>query len=283
MLLTSADIQKYVPLQTSSFSFDKYAGFEDRAFYKHLPRFLGATLMANLEGETPDATLVTKVVPVLANLAVLEATPFFDVVLTSFGFGVVRNNNIAPASVERVQAFANGCMNAANDFLDILLGFLEDNVETAPYSGWNKCSLNTGSLVPDTDTFNTQTKLNLKRHQFVDLKANLTALELTFFFQTLSAEFLDEIQDGADAVVKPLLQKALAFMAYQDWMNENDPEKAGAMFKNKGAAFMARAMSLLVTNLTDYPTYQTYGYEAPYDNDDIDNEDSGFFVAGVTA
>jgi hypothetical protein len=282
MLLTSADIQKYVPLQTSSFSFDKYAGFEDRAFYKHLPRFLGTTLMANLESETPDETLLRKVVPVLANLAVLEATPFFDVVLTSAGFGVVRNNNIAPASVERVRAFANGCQQAANDFLDILLGFLEDNVEAAPYSGWNKCSLNTGSLIPDTDTFNTHTKLNLKRHQFVDLKSNLVTLELTFFVQSLSAEFLAEIQAGADAVVKPLLQKALAFMAYQDWLNDSDPEKAGNIWKNKGAAFMARAMSLLVTNLINYPTYQIYGYEAPYDNDDEDNEDSGFFVAGAT-
>jgi hypothetical protein len=283
MLLTSTDIQKYVPLQTSSFSFDKYAGFETRAFYKHLPRFLGGTLITNLESEEPDETLVQKVVPVLANLAVMEATPFFDVVLTSSGFGVVRNNNIAPASVERVQAFMNGCQHAANDFIDILLAFLEDNVADAPYSGWNKCSLNTGSLVPDTETFNTQTRLNLKRHQFVDLKSNLAALELTFFVQSLSAEFLTEIQAGSDAVVKPLLQKALAFMAYQDWLNETDPEKSGNMFKHKGASFMARAMSVLVSNLASYPTYQTYGYEAPYDNDDEDNEDSGFFIAGATA
>jgi hypothetical protein len=46
---------------------------------------------------------------------------------------------------------------------------------------------------------------------------------------------------------------------------------------------MARAMSVLVSNLASYPTYQTYGYEAPYDNDDEDNEDSGFFIAGATA
>jgi len=283
MILISADIQKYVPLQTSSFSFDKYAGFEDRAFYKHLPRFLGSTLIANLEGEEPDATLKTKVVPVLANLAVMEATPFFDVVLTSTGFGVVRNNNIAPASIERVQALMNGCQQAANDFLDILLAFLEDNKDKDPYTSWNKCSLNTGSLVPDTNTFNTQTRLNLKHHQFVDLKANILTLELTLFAQTLSSEFLTELQSGDDVVVKPLLQKALAFMAYQDWINDIDPEKSGSIWKNKGSSFFARAMSVLVNNLANYPTYQTYGYEAPYDNADEENEDTGFFVAGATA
>lgn len=282
MLLTSADIQKYVPLQTSSFDFNKYSGFETRALYKHLPRFLGDTLMSNLDGDTPDETLVQKVVPVLANLSVMEASPFFDVVLTSYGFGVVRNNNIAPASVERVRAFVNGCRQAANDFLDILLGFLEDNVETAPYSGWNKCSLNTGSLIPDTTTFNTQTRLDLKRHQFVDLKTNLTTLELTLFAQTLSTEFLTELQAGDDATVKPLFQKALAFMSYQNWLNDNDPEKSGNLWKNKGASFFARAMSVLVTNIDSYLTYQTYGYESPYDNADEDNEDSGFFIAGAT-
>jgi hypothetical protein len=281
MILTNDDIQKYVPLQTSSFSFDKYAGFENRAFYKHLPRFLGNTLIANLEKEEPDTTLKSKVVPVLANLAVMEATPFFDVVLTSSGFGVVRNNNIAPASVERVQAFINGCRQAANDFLDIMLAFLEDNIDEDPYTSWNKCSLNTGSLLPDTITFNLHTRLNLKRHQFVDLKQNISTLELTFFAQTLSSEFLTELQEGEDAVIKPLFQKALAFMAYQDWLNDTDPERSGSLWKNKGASFMARGMSVLVTNLDDYPTYQTYGYEAPYDNDDEENEDSGFFIAGT--
>jgi len=281
MILTTADIQKYVPLQTSSFSFDKYAGFENRALHKHLPRFLGNSLMENIESETPDESLVAKVVPVLANLAVLEAASFFDVVLTSSGFGVINNTTIAPASRERVEAFGKGCQTAANDFLDILLAFLEDNKDMDPYTSWNKCSLNTGSLLPDTTTFNLQTRLNLKRCQFVDLKQNISVLELTFFAQTLSSEFLAELQEGEDPVVKPLFQKALAFMAYQDWLNDTDPEKSGSLWKNKGAAFMSRGMSVLVTNLANYPTYQTYGYEAPYDNDDEDNEDSGFFIAGA--
>jgi hypothetical protein len=282
MILTSADIQKYVPLQTSSFSFDKYAGFEIRALHKHLPRFLGNALMENIEGESPDESLVEKVKPVLANLAVLEATPFFDVVLTSSGFGVVRNNNIAPASKERVQAFVKGCQTAANDFLDILLAFLEENSDKDPYTSWNKCSLNSGSLLPDTTTFNQQAQLNIKRYQFVDLKQNISTLELTFFAQTLSSEFLTELQESEDLVVKPLFQKALAFMAYQDWLNDTDPEHSGSIWKNKGASFMARGMSVLVTNLDNYPTYQTYGYEAPYDNADEENDDSGIFIAGAT-
>jgi len=281
MILQATDIKKYVPLQTSSFSFDKYAGFEIRALYKHFPRFLGNTLVAELDGDSPDEDLQKKVIPVLANLAVLEATPFFDIVLTSSGFGVVRNNNIAPASKERVAAFAMGCQNAANDFMDVLLAFLEDNTTT--YTNWNNSSLNSGSLLANTTVFNTQTKLNLKRHQFVDLKTYISVLEITTFAQALSTEFLTELQAGDDAVVKPTLQKALAFMAYHEYLKDMEPDKQDSAWKNKGINLLAKAMATLKNNLTTYTTYGTYGYEAPYDNDDADNEDSGFFVAGATA
>lgn len=283
MILTSADIQKFVPLQTSSFNFDKYAGFEMRALHKYLPRFLGSDLMKNIESEAPSEELIEKIIPVLANLAVMEATPFFDVVLTSSGFGVVRNNNIAPASRDRVHAFVNGCQTAVNDFLDILLAFLEDNIQTEPFNSWNKCSLNQESLLPDTTIFNNQSKLNIKRHQFVDLKQNITSLELTFFAQTLSNEFLSELQNSNDIIIKPLFQKALAYMAYQDWLDDNNPDNSGSYWKNKGASFLSRGMSVLSSNLDVYQTYATYGYEAPYDNANEENEDSGFFIAGASS
>lgn len=280
MILAAADIEKYVPLQTSSFDFDKYSGFETRALYKHFTRYLGTTLVDELAGENPDEDLKVKVIPALANLAVLEATPFFDVVLTSHGFGVVRNNNIAPASKERVEAFRIGCQNAANDFMDILLAFLEGN--TGTYTDWNQSSLNTGSLLINTTVFNTQTKLDLKRHQFVEMKPFFQQVEITTLAQALSAEFLSELQSGSDAVVKPYFQKAMAFFAYDLYLKEMDDVEKGNIWLQKGKALMERGISVLITNKADYETYTTYGYEAPYDNDDEDNEESGFFVAGAT-
>jgi len=280
MILSASDLQKYVPLQTSSFNFDKYAGFETRALYKHFPRFLGDGLVDSLAGENPDEALAAKVVPALANLVVLEATPFFDVVLTSTGFGVVKNNNIAPASKERVKAFASACLGAANDFMDILLAFLEGNA--AGYASWNKSSLNEDSLIPDTTVFNAQSRLNLKRHQFVEIKQNLAALENTLFAQALSPEFLAELQAGSDTLVKPMFQKALVFLAYDEFLSMDGQENTGG-FKSRGTMFMARGMSLLVDSIASYPTFATYGYEAPYDNDNEDNLDSGFFIAGCTA
>jgi hypothetical protein len=40
-------------------------------------------------------------------------------------------------------------------------------------------------------------------------------------------------------------------------------------------------MAMLNASPATFPTYQTYGYSAPYDNDAEDNQVSGFFVAGA--
>lgn len=279
MILTKQDIEKYVPMQTSSFDFENYIGFENRALLAHLPRFLGAALILELQKDVPDADLLSSTKPVLANLTVLKSISFLDVVLTSSGFGVIRNNNIAPASKERVENFAQGCTAAANDYLDILLAWLEDNANS--YSDWNKCSINEGSLIENTAVFNSQTKLNLKHHQFVDLKTHLQTLEVTYFANQLSGEFLTELQAGSDLVIKPTLQKALSFFAYSNLFDLEDSQKS--IWEQKGKMFFNKAMATLITNRADYPTYLSYGYETPYDNDDDDNEDSGFFVAGPTA
>lgn len=297
MILNSTDIQKYVPMQTSSFDFAKYAGFENRALHKHFPRLLGDTLTDALElygsVDSPDASgsgmaaedmdsLVVKVVPLLANLAVLETISFFDVVLTSSGFGVVRNNNIAPASKERVQAFAEGCLAAANDFADILLYFMEKNQES--FTAWNKSSLLDGSLVASTAQFNSLTRLYLKRHQFIDVKTHIAALENTDLAALISPQFLAELQTGSDNTVKPLFQTSLAFLAFAKYTEITAPDDnpgVAAAWKYKGKAYLNKAMAIINASPATYPTYQTYGYTAPYDNDSEDNQVSGFFVAGA--
>jgi hypothetical protein len=296
MILISADYQKYVPQQTSSFDFKKYEAFEMRAFYKHLPRYLGDDLadqvLAVILENSPDASgsggpmqanepLAENVKPVLANLVVLESIPFLDVVLTSTGFGIVNNGNIAPASRERVQAFADACLMAANDFLHILLGYLEKKVLV--YTIWNKCSLNTGRLIANTAVFNSASLLNITRQQFVDVRSFMLETENTMIEPAISAEFFAELCAGTDNVVKPLLQRALAFLAYNDYLNNFTTEKQDTVWKLKGLTMLARAKSVLIAKRASYSTFETYGYSAPYDNDADDNQDSPFFVAGGTA
>ena len=296
MILNSSDIQKYVPMQTSSFAFEKYAGFENRALHKHFPRLLGETITDALDlygtGAEPDSSgsggtdedmdsIVAKVIPVLANLAVLESVSFFDVVLTSSGFGIVRNNNIAPANRERVLAFSQGCLAAANDFADILLAFMEKNI--TKYTAWNKSSLLDGSLVSSATVFNNLTKLHIKRHQFIDIKTHIAVIENTMFKNLLSAQFLAELQQGTNNTVKPLLQTALAFLGFSEYISLENPDNQAlaTSLKLKGKAYLNNATAILNAAPATFPTYQAHGYSSPYDNDSDDNQVSGFFVAGA--
>lgn len=62
------------------------------------------------------------------------AIPFLDLVLTSTGFGIVSNTNVAPASKDRVASLSNQVRNSRDNALDELLVLLHEQDAI----GWNK-------------------------------------------------------------------------------------------------------------------------------------------------
>jgi len=151
------------------------------------------------------------------------------------------------------------------------------------YSDWNKSSLNEGSLIPDVTVFDQFVDINVSRSKFVNLKRTIGQIEITRFSNTFSAEFMAELQTGNDAVVKPLVQRALAFYAMAEFEIMTNPDAPVQHHTRKGDFAMNKVLSYLRKHLTDYPTYATNGYEAPYDNAAEENAGSGFFIAGPTA
>lgn len=279
MKLSDLDIKKYLPLQTQGVS-AKFEGFEIRALYKYFPKYIGQTLVDSLMDETPDADLMEKVTPAWVVLTFLESVPFLDVVLTSTGFGVVRTNAVAPASTERVNAIQKACHIAANDYMDILLAWLEGKADD--YTDWNKSCLNEGSLIDSVSVFDQFIDINVSRSKFIELKRHINQVELLRIKNLLSSEFYAELLAGTDAVVKPLIQRSLTFYAMAQFELAADPEAKVQGLMLNGDKAMGQALSYLKNHLTDYPTYADHGYEAPYDNA-TDGADSGFFIAGGTA
>jgi len=278
MILSEANIKKYIPLRTSSMDINQLESFENRALYKYFPQYIGMDLVDDIAGDDPDDDLLVKVKPVLANLTYLEATPFLDVVSTTTGFGVIRNNNVAPASIERVKALKQGCLQAANDFMDQLLYFLEENQNT--YTDWNKSSLNEGSLIINSAVCTTIANKEITRPRFIKLIPHIAKIEYTKIYAALSSQFLVELQAGSDAIVKPDIQKALFWFAIAE-LEENNSKKM--LIIQTANQHLNKALAYLKNHLTDYVTYSSYGYEAPYDNDDDDfEEEPGFFVGGLT-
>lgn len=274
MILSLDTYKNNLPPNTISDA-TKFDAFEIRALYSLFPKYLGIEMINKIAtGEYDGDELISKIAPALANTTYLLSIPFFNLVLTASGFGIVNNPNLAPASAERIRDLKDACLQAANIGLDTLLLFLESNVAT--YTEWNACSLNDGSLIEDAAAFSTAIGFTVPRNTFVDLKEHIGRAEKTTLSDLFSSEFIDEMVTSADTLVRPLMVKALANFAWHSF-------KETAAFFGYASKYADKALALLRANLTIYTTYAEYGYEAPYENSDDEAEEGGFFIGGLTA
>jgi hypothetical protein len=199
--------------------------------------------------------------------------------------------------MERVKDLKDACLQAANDGIDTLLQYLEETYESQAlegsgsddiYSLWNKSSLNEDALIENAAAFSAAIGFQVPRHQFVDVIETINRLVATTFASLFSSEFMEELIDSTDDVVKPIIIKALANLSWKEFNDARlsaTPQASSLFVKYYDFAmqYVGRALTILRANLTDYPTFETYGYEAPYENSDDEAEEGGFFIGGLTA
>lgn len=296
MILTLDDYKKHLPLNTlQAYNANITESHEKRALYKWFVKYLGMELVVAIDEGLDDDELLARVKPALANLTYLEALPFLNLVLTGSGFAVMNNQNMAPASSDRVRALAVGLLEAASNFLDSLLAYLETNADD--YDSWNKSCINTGSLLPNATAFSARLNINNSRTTFINLIPYIKEAETLQIANIISEEFLAELaeDDNEDTKVKPLIQSALAHWAYERMLaakpphNDTKPESnyiymqretlqanhSALNARLKGAEFMLQAKSYLGKHLPQYPTFYTYAYEAPLEN----QAENGFYIS----
>lgn len=284
MILTIETIKKYLPSNTIDKA-DKFEAFESRALNKYFPRFLGDKLFQSIKSESPDQELIDLIIPPLVNLTYLESIPFLNLVLTSTGYGVVSNPNVAPASMERIKDLKDACLMAANDGIDQMLWYLE----TEKPSDWNKCSLNESGLIKSSSDFTLATGIFISRFLFIHLVPYLQLSEIAHLKSTFSKEFIEELKGSEkEDLVKSLIVRGHAFSAAAMFLEapalipQNTLLPNAARCNAFAGSYFSQALSYLAVNLDNYATYQTHGYEAPYDNNDK-KDDSSFFIGGITA
>lgn len=78
-------------------------------------------------GAGSDETLVRLCRNVVCNHAYWDAIPFLDVVHSGSGFAVIQNNNLVPASKERVERLREQCLIRRDAEVENLIDYLEDN------------------------------------------------------------------------------------------------------------------------------------------------------------
>ena len=107
-LITSEELlRKYIPhvfqtVEGEASLYDKMYAYLDNAEEWVKQTFTSETTFNTIAGYTDSNPIKPLVSRLVVNQAFLAAVPSLDLVLTPNGFGIVSNQNIAPASKERI-------------------------------------------------------------------------------------------------------------------------------------------------------------------------------------
>lgn len=123
--MTREDFERYVPsaVMPDDTLFERIAGHLE-AGEADVKSLLGADLYAVRD---QDLTLLNLCNRMACLVAYKTAIPHLDLVLTENGFGVVSNQNVAPASSERVNRLRQQVQFSLDDSIDDLLDYLRGN------------------------------------------------------------------------------------------------------------------------------------------------------------
>lgn len=240
----------------------------------------------NLSEETDEDldALLPYVQRPIVNFAFFMGLSMLNVSIGDNGIAVVSNSNLTPASKQRTDDLKADLEKAAYDSLESLLEYLEENIDK--YDSW------TGSeayayqyefLISSARKFDELLRIDRSRLTFLQWRPTMADVEHLEVYPQVSKAFCDElkteIQTGEvseeNAVVVPLLQKAVAYMTAAI---EKDRK-----YEQRGRMYLMEAKRIMDAAPDDYPTYRdSTAYVAdiasyqPYEN----TEDSTLFVTG---
>lgn len=128
MTITYKDFVRVVPsaMMPDEELFNSMQGFVDDSS-RRVRRFLGSELYDSISAVDPnltvhetdrEGTLAQACVRYICARAYYEASAHLDLVLTATGFGVVNNDNVVPASADRVKALRDRLSRQMSDYYD---------------------------------------------------------------------------------------------------------------------------------------------------------------------
>lgn len=220
---------------------------------------IGTDLETQLENRAQaDAALLKLCQRIISIAAFLASIPELDVVLTDAGFGVVSNQDMAPASKERVAALTGALQKRLDESKDRLVTFL---MKTEAYIAWRGTEefarISDGLILTFTEfrdvaVFSPRTAELYPKSwsEFLRLNAALnvalTADVAAYISPEYATELLEKVRDneamGAnEKKVLQLVKVAIASIALGD--------------KETGMTEVFKAVALMKKNLSDFPTY----------------------------
>ncbi len=297
LIHTNAELQLFLKVD-STFVISTLFPYQVEAINKYLRSVMGNELTDtlldyyNFEGPDPDPevpidySILDNLLPyaqrVVAKFAFFQGAPNMDLKLTDAGFGVVSNQNLAPASKDRVNRFVASLEADGWDAVETLLRFLEMNAEE--YPSWTESDAYTmqcRNFINSAEEFDKYVNIGKSRLKFMNFRTVMDNIEILQIEPVISKGLADlireEVRSGdiseENKVLLPYLKRAVAnYVA----ASEIDPK-----YKLTADHYLGEVRRILDANPVNYPLYQQTVYVADKTYQAFENtDDNAFFVAG---
>lgn len=220
---------------------------------------LGDDLVERLElNERSDDYLRRMCRRAISLEAFLRSIPRLDLVITEAGFGVASNQDIAPASRERIQALTDSIVRELDDAKDRIVTFLLKSTVYEDWRGTEEFAALTDGLFLTYADFKEHAAYSQKvaetwprswadfRRMGAALNVALTSDVAAYISPEYAEELLEKVRDvevlvPAERKVLRIVKTAVAAIALGD--------------RDTGLAEAIKAASFMKAHLSDFPTY----------------------------
>jgi hypothetical protein len=201
--------------------------------------------------------------------AFYNAIPQLDLVLTPTGFGVVSNQNVAPASRDRVSALQECIRDSRDDALDVIIFLLRGNEDWAQ-------TVRASILVPSVMYAATQlqefagisghrTELNAQRPRIFEAEQRIKVVCSSELFEQLLDHIRRDTASKYERYLIGAMREAIGYYLNNIWVGFNRQ--------------LEYISNLLEDNLTEFPKYaESKAYKVKhFEGYENKKEDSTYF------
>ncbi|MBO6168502.1 MAG: hypothetical protein J6O51_00870 [Bacteroidales bacterium] len=253
------DMKRYLPAAQVKMPAEFFLDALEVAQDSLKAEILGESLTALLEeGNKEDKQLLGLVRRAISLEAFLRSIPRLDLVITEAGFGVVSNQDIAPASRERIQALTESIRADLDDAKDRIVSFLLKSHVYSDWRGTEEFAALTDGLFMTFADFKEHAPFSIKvaeawPHSWAEfrrlggaLNVALTSDVAAYISPEYADELLEKVRDSEtlfplERKVLKTVKTAVAAIALGD--------------RDTGLAEAIKAAAFMKANIGEFPTF----------------------------
>lgn len=252
MLINSIDqFIKHIPTATGT-EFTAIEPFLQQAEKQIINLLIGEDLFQYIKTEPVNDNLVMLTSRLLCYTAYRDAIPFVDLIQTPNGFGVVSNNNVAPASKERVERLLASCEKMIDLSTDLLINsILQTPTALIEWSKHRYFKNLTNCLFITGVNYANYSVENGNRADFLKAKSKLLAAQKNDLSEAISIDYVAELINQ---------QRTNTVTADNEFVIENCKTILAKYIEPKGEheaeEMLQQLINFLKKNIDSYTTYK---------------------------